>query len=115
MSITFDTLSCQFSSVSPIMPAIRSTFVCGKPCAVIHSQARNTSGERCARPFASSTASLKFSTPRETRVTPISFSVRTFSSFSVPGSHSNVTSAALSQWTQRESRSCSCVSCREER
>jgi len=41
--------------------------------------------------------SLKFSTPRLSRVTPISRIAFSFGSVSVPGSHSNVISSASSQ------------------
>ena len=51
---------------------------------------------KCARPFSSRTLSLKFSIPRLSRVTPISFSASSLCCWSVPGSHSKVTSAALS-------------------
>ncbi len=67
----------------------------GNRRALIHSQARvDFSGDRWARPFSSRISSLKFSTPRLSRVTPSSLSVCTLGSESVPGSHSNVTSSA---------------------
>ena len=80
------------------MPAIRSMLTFGKP------QRRESTPrtcrlrpDRCARPFSSRIASLKFSMPRLSRVTPSSRSVSSFGSESVPGSHSNVTSSAWSQ------------------
>ncbi len=44
-------------------------------------------------------SSLKCSTPRLSRVTPIALSVSSFDFCNVPGSHSNVTSSAFSQLT----------------
>ena len=86
--------ACQFSSVSPIMPAIRSMLICGKPRRARLRYARSISGDRCARPFSSRMRSSKFSTPRLSRVTPISRIAASLASVSVPGSHSNVISSA---------------------
>ena len=63
--------SRQFSSVSPSMPAIRSMLICGKPSDARVLVGAKISGERCARPFSSRISSLKFSTPRLRRVTPM--------------------------------------------
>ncbi len=54
---------------------------------------------------------MKFSTPSETRVTPISLSIFTFSRLSVPGSHSKVTSSAVCHERYSLNRSCSERSC----
>ena len=76
------------------------------------------SGERCARPLISRMRSSKFSTPRLSRVTPISRMAASFASVSVPGSHSKVISSACRHGAAPRpcatTRLCSCLR-REER
>ena len=87
----------QFSSVSPSMPAIRSMLICGNASDRANAYARPISGDRCARPLSSRISSLKFSTPRLRRVTPMPRIDASFASVNVPGSHSKVTSSASRQ------------------
>ena len=115
ISIAFSTQRFQFSSVSPTIPAIRSMLTCGNPTSWIQSYARKISGDRWARPFSSRIESSKFSTPSDTRVMPISASVFTLSRLKVPGSHSNVTSLAVSQVNESERESLRNFSWRELR
>ena len=85
---------CQFSSVSPSMPAMRSMLICGKP--MLRAYAYDLRDFR--RPVRAAVhlenPSSKFSTPRLRRVTPRRRMTSSLASVSVPGSHSNVISSA---------------------